>query len=77
MPELDLTADHAALTDGLAARRYFTKFDGITRHLARVALAMEKDSALGRTDVSVLGDYVRRLAATFEALGNKYLLTGR
>jgi len=73
----DLTADHAALTDGIAARRYFAKFDKITRHLVRVAVEMEHGGALGRTDVAVLGRYLTRLSATFEALGNKYLLTGR
>ena len=29
MPDLDLTTDHKALDDDLAARRYFKKFDAI------------------------------------------------
>ncbi|MGV6811884.1 MAG: hypothetical protein ACWA47_06540 [Brevirhabdus sp.] len=73
----ELTADHAALTDGLAARRYFAKFDKITRHLVRVAAAMEKNGDIDNAERRILGDYIRRLSATFEALGNKYLLTGR
>lgn len=77
MPDLDMTADHAALTDGLAARRYFAKFDKITRHLVRVAAAMSVDGDLADPDMRILGSYVLRLSATFQALGNKYLLTGR
>lgn len=45
MPDLDLTTDHKLLDDDLAARRYFAKFDGITRLLSGVAAEMEKDRA--------------------------------
>ena len=72
-----LTRDHAALTDGLAARRYFDKFRRIVRHLERVAAEMVRDGALTRDDVDVLTFYVAALSQTFDALGHKYLLTGR
>ena len=73
----DLSQDHVGLTDTFAARRYFRKFEGITAHLARVAAVMEREGAFSRTDVRVIGNYVRRLARTFEALSLKYLMTGR
>lgn len=77
MPETDLTNDHAALTDAFAARRYFAKFDAITRHLAQVAVQMQADGGLSRSDMPVLGRYVEGLSGTFRALSMKYLLTGR
>ncbi|WP_425052943.1 hypothetical protein [Psychromarinibacter sp. S121] len=73
----DLTRDHAGLTDTFAARRYFQKFEAITGHLARVAAVMEQERGLSKLDVKVLGGYVRAIAATFEALSLKYLMTGR
>ena len=73
----DLTRDHAGLTDTFAARRYFQKFEAITGHLARVAAVMEQERGLTKLDVKVLGGYVQALAATFEALSLKYLMTGR
>lgn len=73
----DLTRDHVGLSDTHAARRYFDKFEAITGHLARVAGAMETDGALERAELTVLGRYLVALNATFRALGNKYLLTGR
>ncbi|MHC0053495.1 hypothetical protein [Actibacterium sp. D379-3] len=77
MSDINLTRDHAALKDTFAARRYFAKFDGIIRHLARVALEMEADGALDRTDMAVLGRYITGIAGTFRALSLKYLMTGR
>ena len=72
-----LTNDHAELYDTLVARRYFAKFDRITGHLGRVAAEMETEGALTRTEARVLGRYLTALAATFRALSNKYLMTGR
>ncbi len=72
-----LTADHVKLNDPFAARRYFAKFDRITRHLARVAAAMETGGRLSKTDVAVLRGHVEALDRTFEALSMKYLLSGR
>ena len=46
MTENNLTRDHAGLTDTFAARRYFRKFDRITRHLVRVAIEMEATGQL-------------------------------
>jgi len=72
-----LTADHVTLTDAFAARRYFTKFDRITKHLARVAATMETERRLSRLDVRIVRKYVGMLDASFEALSMKYLMTGR
>ena len=77
MTEGNLTRDHVDLSDTFAARRYFAKFEAITGHLARVAAEMEVDGRLSRADVGVLTGYVQRIAATFQALGTKYLMTGR
>lgn len=72
-----LTEDHAELYDTLVARRYFAKFDQITGHLARVAGEVEAAGQLTRTEARILGKYLAALAATFRALSNKYLMTGR
>lgn len=72
-----LTGDHAELYDTLVARRYFAKFDKITGHLARVAGEVEAAGQLTRTEARILGKYLAALAATFRALSNKYLMTGR
>lgn len=77
MPEPDLTRDHKALDDDLAARRYFAKFERIARHLAEVARAMLADRTLGPADVGVLDGHVQAIAATFRALSLKYLVSGR
>ncbi len=72
-----LTQDHAEVDDTLLARRYFAKFDRITGHLGRVAAELETEGRLTRTEARVLGRYLTALAATFRALSNKYLMTGR
>lgn len=72
-----LTKDHAELYDTLVARRYFAKFERITGYLGRVAVELENDGTLGRTEVRILGRYLTSLAATFRALSHKYLMTGR
>ncbi len=72
-----LTSDHAELYDTLVARSYFARFDRITGHLARVAGELEAEGALTRTETRVLGRYVTALRATFAAMSNKYLMTGR
>lgn len=69
--------DHVGITDGLAARRYFAKFQKITGHLGRVAAEMAREGRFDRVELDIVADYVQRLAATFRALGHKYLLTGR
>ncbi|MBM7066375.1 hypothetical protein [Actibacterium sp. 188UL27-1] len=73
----DLTRSHAGLTDTFAARRYFAKFEAITGHLGRVATVMQGENSLTRTEVDILGRYIRGLSETFKALSMKYLLTGR
>lgn len=71
-----LVSDHAELYDMATARRYFTKFDRITGHLARVAGEVEKEGRLTRTEARILGRYLAGLNATFRALSYKYLMTG-
>ncbi len=73
----DLTLDHSGLTDGRVARRYFKKFDTIVKHLGRVIALMERERQLTRTEARLLAGYVTRLDSSFEALGLKYLMTGR
>lgn len=72
-----LTKDHARLYDTLIARRYFDKFEVITGHLGRVAGELEVEGSLTRTETRILGKYASALAATFQALSLKYLMTGR
>lgn len=77
MPDVDLTTDHKALDDDLAARRYFAKFERITGHLGAVAGEMEKDRAFSAMDADVLESYIAAIARTFRALSLKYLVSGR
>ncbi|GLS87468.1 hypothetical protein GCM10010873_24420 [Cypionkella aquatica] len=72
-----LTGDHQELYDTLTARRYFAKFERITRHLVRVAGEVEAAGRLTRTEARVLGRYLAALTGTFKALSYKYLMTGR
>ena len=72
-----LTDDHAELHDTNVARRYFAKFATITTHLGRVAAEMETEGRLSRLEARILAAYVARLAVTFQALSQKYLMTGR
>jgi hypothetical protein len=81
MPEApikdQLTSDHSELYDTLTARRYFAKFVKIGGYLGRVAAEMETEGRLSRTEARVLGGYLKAVAATFQALSHKYLMTGR
>ncbi|SMX31864.1 hypothetical protein [Actibacterium lipolyticum] len=77
MTDTDLTKDHAGLTDTYAARRYFRKFEKITGHLSRVATTMQDEGRLTRADVKVILGYLAKISFSFQALGNKYLMTGR
>ena len=76
-PKVDLTADHKELTDDLAARRYFAKFDRITGMMAGVAREMQAERGLSALESDVLGGYASAIAATFRALSMKYLVAGR
>ena len=77
MPETPLVDDHAELDDTLIVRRYFAKFERITRLMARVTSEVENDGRLTRTEARIVGKYLARLAATFAALADKCLMTGR
>jgi len=72
-----LTRDHAGLSDALVARRYFAKFERITAHLARVAALLHEERAFTKPELTVVGRYLRGISFSFQALANKYLLTGR
>ncbi len=72
-----LVDDHAELDDTLVVRRYFAKFARITGLMQRVTSEVENDGRLSRTEARVLGKYLVRLAATFGALADKCLMTGR
>jgi hypothetical protein len=72
-----LTSDHQELYDALVARRYFAMFDRITGHLVRIAAELETEGRLTRSETRVLGRYVAAISATFRALSQKYLMTGR
>ena len=77
MVKTPLTDDHAELYDTLVARNYFATFERITGHLGRVAAELETEGRLSRIEARVLGNYASRLANTFRALSNKFLMTGR
>lgn len=77
MPELDLTTDHRALDDAIAARLYFARFDAITRMMAGVASEMAAEGGLSTLEADLLGGYARAIAASFRALALKYLIAGR
>ncbi len=72
-----LVADHQEVYDTLTARRYFAKFERITKHLLRVAAEVEAEGRLTRTEARILGRYLAALTGTFRALNYKYLMTGR
>lgn len=77
MPDLDLTTDHRALDDDLAARRYFRTFEAITRLVIAAAAEMERDRSLSSLDGEVIAGYIRAIARSFKALSLKYLVSGR
>nr|WP_309501688.1 hypothetical protein [uncultured Roseovarius sp.] len=70
-------SDHVRLADLAASRRYFTKFERITGHLARVAAVMHAEDSLSRDEVEILTGYMQGIAYSFRALGMKYLFAGR
>ncbi|MEL6608079.1 MAG: hypothetical protein AAFO93_04115 [Pseudomonadota bacterium] len=69
--------DTTPIHDMRVTRRYFAKFDRITRHLTRVAGIMEADGSLTKDEVAVLGRYLVGLTYTFQALAHKYMFAGR
>ena len=72
-----LTRDHVGLSESFAARRYFRKFDGITRRLIDAADSILSGDGFSPEDHGIIRDYLVALSRTFEALSMKYLLTGR
>lgn len=77
MPDLDLTTDHKALDDDIAARRYFKKFDRITRMMSGVTAEMASERSFSALEREIVEGYVRAVSSTFRALSMKYLIAGR
>ena len=77
MTGTDPSGDHVGLTDLFASRRYFRKFESITRHLLRVAGVMEAEGQIAKHEVKAISLYLLALTYTFRALSMKYLLVGR
>ena len=73
----DLTLDHRRLDDGVAVRRYFRKFERITRHLRTVAAEEEAAGRLSAEETEALARSLVALSLTFRALGLKYHFAGR
>lgn len=69
--------DTVGITDTFASRRYFAKFQRITRHMGRVAAVMQTEGTLTKEEVAVLSRHIVRLSFTFRALSMKYLFAGR
>ena len=72
-----LTLDHQRLSDGPAVRRYFQKFDRITRALATAAAEERAAGRLTQEEVEALARSLVALSLTFRALGLKYHFAGR
>ena len=70
-------ADHVGLKDIYASRRYFAKFEKITRYLGRVAGVMRADGRLSEQELNVLAYYLQGISFSFRALSLKYLFSGR
>ena len=77
MTKTESSADHKALMDTHASRRYFQKFERITQHLTQVAAARAAEGELSDLDVAVVTRYLTAISYTFRALSMKYLLVGR
>ncbi len=77
MPETDLTNDHKALTGDQLARRYFRKFDRITKMMIGVAGTMATDGGLTQAEAEVMSGYLAAISSSFRALSMKYLIAGR
>lgn len=73
----DSALDHFQLEDTRVTRRYFDKFQAITRHLGRVAAVMETEKRFDRVELDVLARYLLELNLTFRALAHKYHFAGR
>ena len=77
MDKAELTRDHKPLDDEFAARRYFAKFERITRLMQGVVRQMHADGGLAQSDSEILVGYAQALSASFRALSLKYLIAGR
>lgn len=73
----DLRADHAALEDTAATRRYFAKFSRIIGHTRDVASTVPRKGKLAAAELAIIETYLNALAATFTALSYKHLFATR
>jgi hypothetical protein len=72
-------ADHAALPDPMAARRYFAQFARIIMHLRDVAKVTNTKGLgdLQNLQIDLIENYMGRLSNTLTALSIKHLMAGR
>jgi len=73
----ELKADHHALSDTAAVRRYFEKFDRIIGHAKAVAAIAPRKGKLAGAELAIIEDYLGRLSKTFNALSHKHMFAGR
>ena len=73
----ELSTDHFILEDTHVTRRYFSKFEKITRYLTKVAATMQAEGRIEKRDIDVMARYLVGLNLTFRALAHKYHFSGR
>lgn len=76
-PMTDLRADHIALEENAATRRYFAKFARIIGHTRDVAATVPRKGKLATTELAIIEKYLSSLAMTFTALSYKHLFATR
>jgi hypothetical protein len=75
--KVEIQADHAALMETRASRRYFAKFSAITRHVSGVIGQMHAQGKMSADEADILARYLAEIGYSFRALSMKYLLVGR
>lgn len=75
--KVEIQADHSALMDTRASRRYFAKFSAITQHVGGVIGQMHAQGKMSADEADILARYLAEIGYSFRALSMKYLLVGR
>ncbi|MBA83633.1 hypothetical protein ACSSNL_06910 [Thalassobius sp. S69A] len=75
--KVEIQADHSALMDTRASRRYFAKFGAITQHVSGVIAQMHAQGKMSADEADILARYLVEIGYSFRALSMKYLLVGR
>ena len=75
--KVEIQADHAALMETRASRRYFAKFSAITQHVTGVIAQMHAQGKMSADEADILARYLAEIGYSFRALSMKYLLVGR